>query len=101
ARWGVGAGAGFGSDRGEVYLVLGPPDDVVERTRRRATRPWVEWIYFDRDVRIVFVDEVGFGNYRVANLHTYQRARAALERRKRARLVARAERCPALAPAYE
>lgn len=98
-RWGVGAG--FGSDRGEVYLVLGPPDDIVERPTRHAPRPYEVWVYLGRGVRIVFVDEIGFGDYRVANLHTYQRARMELERSKRSRLRGRAERCPALASAYE
>lgn len=61
---------GWRTDRGEVYIVLGAPDQMLERwstDRRGATRPNViDWVY-ERGptgrMVLTFVDRTGFGVY--------------------------------------
>ncbi|HEX7051239.1 MAG TPA: GWxTD domain-containing protein [Longimicrobiales bacterium] len=60
---------GWKTDRGEVFIVLGPPDQVFQRDFRRmaSARPAIyEWLY-DRlpggRVVLTFVDRYEFGRY--------------------------------------
>lgn len=61
---------GWQTDRGEVYIVLGPPDESYERFSDRdvGTRPdLMEWHYMrvgpGGGVRLIFHDRTGFGRY--------------------------------------
>jgi GWxTD domain-containing protein len=59
---------GWRTDRGRVYIVLGPPDHIIERqVGRDAVRPNVyEWIYSRTPagrLELLFVDRTGFGRY--------------------------------------
>lgn len=62
--------AGWRTDRGEVFIVLGPPDHVLERHVGREEVPGQpnaqEWIYErvagDR-IELLFVDRTRFGRY--------------------------------------
>jgi GWxTD domain-containing protein len=52
---------GWRTDRGHVYIVLGPPDEIDHETWRYR---FVEGV--GGDVRIVFTDPEGTGEYRIA-----------------------------------
>jgi GWxTD domain-containing protein len=58
---------GWATDRGMVYVTLGLPD-FVEREEFSATSKPVEvWVYNSVRLRLLFVDESGFGDYVLQN----------------------------------
>lgn len=71
-RFGEPPEPGWKTDRGAVYIVLGPPDQVVERWSGRETSgaPVVyEWIYVGLPggrIDLSFRDRTGFGRYELA-----------------------------------
>lgn len=60
---------GWETDRGEVYIVLGPPDNAIEREVGRdvgAQPNFIEWLYENLPggrLILQFVDRTGFGRY--------------------------------------
>ncbi len=57
---------GWLTDRGEVYISLGEPDEVFDRTTDlRDQRRVIRWVYHRLGVVLDFVDEIGFGRYRM------------------------------------
>ena len=68
-----GGRAGWDTDRGEVYIVLGPPDQAMERYVGISTMSGQpnaeEWIYSALPggrLNLLFVDRSGFGRYELA-----------------------------------
>jgi len=60
---------GWETDRGEVYVRFGPPDEVERHPYEINTKPYEIWYYYDQQRRFLFVDEMGYGEYRlVSNL---------------------------------
>ncbi len=63
-------GFGMNTDRGRVYIFLGPPDkteDFLNRTystTNRGTAVW--WLYYKYGVGVQFVDERGYGAYKIS-----------------------------------
>jgi GWxTD domain-containing protein len=57
-------GEGWQSDRGRVYIVLGPPDRVSREPFKSGT-PSEVWEYQSLQQKFVFVDQEGFGQYRL------------------------------------
>ena len=58
---------GWATDRGMVYITLGLPD-LVERDEFSAySKPVEIWVYNTVRLRLVFVDEAGFGDYVLQN----------------------------------
>ncbi|HPG39358.1 MAG TPA: GWxTD domain-containing protein [bacterium] len=55
---------GWQTDRGMVYIVLGPPDDVVRDPYPSDSRPWQVWNYYRINRQFEFLDFTGFGDYR-------------------------------------
>lgn len=59
--------AGWDTERGEVYIVLGPPDGVIERPGAREGLPQaMDWVYnrtLAGRIVIVFVDVSGLGHF--------------------------------------
>jgi GWxTD domain-containing protein len=62
--------AGWQTDRGEVFIVLGPPDHAVERYLGRTDMGGqpnaVEWVYSNVQgarLNLLFHDRTGFGRY--------------------------------------
>ena len=92
---------GFQSDRGRVYITLGPPDDIIERPMPAGPVPFEVWRYYDYNVEIVFVDRIGFNNYELENIGEFQSEASRLQRRKLRFLQDRADECPLLAPAFQ
>lgn len=92
---------GFQSDRGRVYITLGPPDEIIERPMPAGPVPFEIWRYYDYNFEIRFVDRIGFNNYELDNIGQYQSELSRLQRRKLRFLRDRADECPLLAPAFE
>ncbi len=57
--------AGWKSDMGLVYIVLGPPGYVDRHPFDMDSKPYEVWSYYDINQSFVFVDETGFGDYRL------------------------------------
>ena len=54
---------GWKSDRGRVYIVYGPPDEIENRPMSVNSAPYEVWYYYDSGRVFVFVDRMGFGRY--------------------------------------
>lgn len=100
-QWSSTLRPGYLSDRGRVYLTLGPPNDIFERPVPMGQRPFEVWRYDRYNFEILFVDRIGFDNYQIQNIDVYQRELSVIERRKRSFLRERAAQCPLLEPAFE
>jgi GWxTD domain-containing protein len=55
---------GWRTDRGEVFITLGPPDESIETTPGQAGRV-VRWSYLNYRLSLFFQDETGFGRLRL------------------------------------
>ena len=55
---------GWRTDRGEVFITLGPPDESIETTPGTAGRV-VRWTYLTYRLSLFFQDETGFGRLRL------------------------------------
>lgn len=58
---------GWRTDMGMIYITLGPPSQVERHPFEYGTKPYEIWDYFDLNRRFVFVDQTGFGDYRLIN----------------------------------
>lgn len=58
---------GWQSDRGRVYIVYGEPNRILKKPQNPDERPYEVWFYYDLEggVKFLFVDETGFGDYRL------------------------------------
>ncbi|HET6778090.1 MAG TPA: GWxTD domain-containing protein [Gemmatimonadales bacterium] len=56
--------AGWRTDRGEVFITLGPPDESIESSPGTAGRI-VRWSYLNYRLALFFQDETGFGRLRL------------------------------------
>lgn len=55
---------GWKTDRGEIWIRFGEPDETVRKPHAIITKPYEIWIYFNQGGRkFVFVDEGGYGDY--------------------------------------
>ena len=55
---------GWRTDRGEVFITLGAPDESVESTPGTSSRI-VRWTYLTHRLEVYFQDETGFGRLRL------------------------------------
>ncbi len=58
---------GWRTDMGMIYITLGPPSQVERHPFEYGSKPYEIWEYFDLNRRFVFVDQTGFGDYRLLN----------------------------------
>jgi GWxTD domain-containing protein len=56
---------GWRTDMGMAYIILGAPSSVDRHPFEGDSKPYEIWTYYDFDKQIVFVDESGFGDYRL------------------------------------
>jgi len=59
----IGRFLGSLTDRGRVYIKLGPPDEIDSHPFDINTLPYQVWYYYEKNLTIVFVDRGGFGDY--------------------------------------
>ena len=56
---------GWRSDMGMVFILLGPPNSVDRHPFDEDSKPYEVWSYYDYNARVVFIDNAGFGDYRL------------------------------------
>lgn len=56
---------GWSTDRGEVYIRFGEPDEIETHPFNFGTRPYQIWTYYRSGRRFIFVDETGGGDYQL------------------------------------
>ncbi len=56
---------GWRTDRGMVFIILGPPNNVDRHPFDYDSKPYEIWEYYDLNKRFIFLDETGFGDYRL------------------------------------
>jgi GWxTD domain-containing protein len=56
---------GWLTDRGEVFIGLGEPDDVVDRRPDLGRGRVIYWTYTEHRLTLAFVDDAGFGRFRL------------------------------------
>ncbi|HEU4697764.1 MAG TPA: GWxTD domain-containing protein [Gemmatimonadales bacterium] len=76
--------AGWRTDRGEVFITLGEPDESFE-TSPGQTQRVVRWSYTSLRLTLLFVDETGFGRYRLTPASRAEYERVLTRERARAR----------------
>jgi GWxTD domain-containing protein len=77
---------GWLTDRGEVFITLGEPDDVFDFSSdlTRAGVRGIRWMYTAHRLTLFFQDQNGFGRFRLTPLSRaeFQRAAALVRRRQ-------------------
>ena len=58
---------GWKTDMGMVYIMFGPPSSVDRHPYDMDSKPYEIWTYYELNHQFVFVDESGFGDYRLIN----------------------------------
>jgi GWxTD domain-containing protein len=56
---------GWKTDRGMVFVILGSPNNINRHPFEHNTKPYEVWEYYTINRSFVFVDETGFGDYRL------------------------------------
>ena len=56
---------GWRTDRGMVFILLGPPNNVDRHPFDLDSKPYEVWEYYDLNRSLIFVDETGFGDFRL------------------------------------
>jgi GWxTD domain-containing protein len=58
--------AGWLTERGEVFISLGEPSEVLDRRPDTSSRGrFIVWTYLDYRLTLNFIDDTGFGHYRL------------------------------------
>jgi GWxTD domain-containing protein len=58
---------GWKTDRGMIYIIFGPPNDIERHPFDRSYKPYELWSYYKLNYQFLFMDESGFGEYRLQN----------------------------------
>jgi GWxTD domain-containing protein len=58
---------GWRSDRGRIYVKFGPPDEIQSRPYELSTKPYEIWFYYRLNLKFIFYDRHGFGEYILMN----------------------------------
>lgn len=56
---------GWRSDRGMVFIILGAPNNIDRHPFEYDSKPYEVWEYYELNKSFVFLDETGFGDYRL------------------------------------
>ena len=59
--------AGWETDRGRIYIVYGPPQEVHHQMGELEPTPYEIWFYPKQERRFVFMDKKGSGEYELVN----------------------------------
>lgn len=58
---------GWKTDMGMVYIIYGNPNSIDRHPNNDDVKPYEVWEYFNINKRFIFVDESGFGDYKLAS----------------------------------
>ena len=56
---------GWKTDMGMVYVIFGMPSNIERHPYDMGSKPYEIWDYYDLNRQFVFVDDSGFGDYRL------------------------------------
>lgn len=56
---------GWKTDMGMVYIIFGMPNNIERHPYDMGSKPYEIWEYYDLNRQFVFVDDSGFGEYRL------------------------------------
>jgi hypothetical protein len=56
---------GWRTDMGMVYIIFGSPNNVDRHPFDIDSKPYEIWSYYDLNHQFTFVDQTGFGDYRL------------------------------------
>lgn len=56
---------GWKTDMGMVYIIFGMPNNIDRHPYEMGSKPYEIWDYYDINRQFVFVDDSGFGDYRL------------------------------------
>lgn len=56
---------GWRTDRGMVYIILGAPNNINRHPFEYDSKPYEVWEYYELNKSFIFLDETGFGDYRL------------------------------------
>ena len=54
---------GWKSDRGTVFIILGPPDEIIRNDYPQNSKPYQIWQYYSLNRQFEFYDRDGFGDF--------------------------------------
>jgi GWxTD domain-containing protein len=60
-----GTSGGWRSDMGMIFILFGKPDDIQRYTSMQSNYSYETWYYFSIGQEFAFVDDYGFGDYRL------------------------------------
>ena len=60
-------GEGWRYDMGMIYVTFGPPTNVERHPMDMNSKPYEIWEYNELDRTFIFLDQTGFGDYRLVN----------------------------------
>ena len=60
-----GTSGGWRSDMGMIFILFGKPDDIQRHTSIQSNYSYETWYYFSIGQEFAFVDDYGFGDYRL------------------------------------
>jgi GWxTD domain-containing protein len=60
-----GTSGGWKSDMGMVYILFGKPDDMTRSMNMQGSYNYEKWYYFQIGEEFTFIDDYGFGDYRL------------------------------------
>ena len=58
---------GWKTDMGMIYIVYGNPNSVERYPNNENTKPYEIWEYYNINKQFIFVDQSGFGDYKLTN----------------------------------
>jgi len=58
---------GWQTDRGLVFIILGPPDEIIQNNYPSGSRPYHIWQYYSINRQFEFYDRNGFGDFEFLN----------------------------------
>jgi GWxTD domain-containing protein len=63
---------GWDTDRGMVYVTLNGPDNIERHPFDSESKPFEIWYYYDFNLKIVFIDYGGVGDYEIYNRQEFE-----------------------------
>ena len=66
-----GSSGGWRSDMGMIYILFGRPDDISRSMNPQQSYNYETWYYFQINEEFRFVDDFGFGDYRLRTPFVY------------------------------